>query len=123
MSVRFKVDENLPVEVAELLSAHGHDASTVAAQGWTGVTDAALWPQVQEERRWLITADKGFANLRHHPPGSHVGVILLRTHEESRRTYLGLAAIALERLTLDELSGAIVVVTERGIRMRRAQLK
>ena len=123
MTVRLKVDEDLPAEIAELLSSYGHDALTVAAQGWMGMPDAILWPWVQDERRWLITADKGFANLRRYSPGSHAGVILLRAHEESRRTYLSLAGIALERLSLDELTGAIVVVTDRGIRVRRTQLK
>ena len=33
MLVRVKVDEDLPVEVAELFREAGHDASTVAAQG------------------------------------------------------------------------------------------
>jgi hypothetical protein len=49
-------------------------------------------------------------------------VILLRSAEESRRAYLELAAIALERLKLDEIAGAIVVVTYRGVRIRRAPI-
>jgi predicted nuclease of predicted toxin-antitoxin system len=123
MTVRIKVDEDLPRQIADLLISHGHDAATVVGQGWQGVSDDILWPRVQNERRWLITADKGFANLRRHPPGSHAGVILLRAQEESRRTYLELAALALERLKLDELVGALVVVTYRGARIRRAPLK
>jgi predicted nuclease of predicted toxin-antitoxin system len=123
MTVRIKVDEDLPRQIADLLISHGHDAGTVVGQGWQGVSDDILWPRVQNERRWLITADKGFANLRRHPPGSHAGVILLRAQEESRRTYLELAALALERLKLDELVGALVVVTYRGARIRRAPLK
>jgi hypothetical protein len=69
-----------------------------------------------------MTADKGFADLRQYPPGSHAGVILLRSQEESRRAYLELATIALERLKLDELAGAVVVVTYRGVRIRRAPI-
>lgn len=111
MSARAKIDEDLPRQIADLLIAHGHDAATVVGQGWQGVSDEVLWPRVQDERRWLITADKGFADLRRHPPGSHAGVILLRPQEESRRAYLELAAIALARLKLDELAGAVVVVT------------
>ncbi len=106
-----------------MLISHGHDVATVVGQGWQGVSDDVLWPRVQNERRWLITADKGFANLRRHPPGSHAGVILLRAQEESRRTYLELAALALERLKLDELASAVVVVIYRGVRIRRAPLK
>jgi predicted nuclease of predicted toxin-antitoxin system len=123
VNVRIKVDEDLPRQIADLLISRGHDAATVVGQGWQGVSDDVLWPRVQNERRWLITADKGFANLRRHPPGSHAGVILLRAQEESRRTYMELAALALERLKLDEIPGALVVVTHRGVRIRRAPIK
>jgi predicted nuclease of predicted toxin-antitoxin system len=95
VSARVKVDEDLPRQIADLLAAHGHDAATVVGQGWQGVSDDVLWLSLQNERRWLITADKGFADLRRNPPGSHAGVILLRSHEESRRAYLEIATIAL----------------------------
>ena len=120
---RVKVDEDLPRQIAGLLVARGHDATTVAEQGWQGTPDDILWSRIQNERRWLMTADKGFADLRRYPPGDHRGVILLRSQEESRRGYLELAAIALGRLDLDELAGAVVVVTRRGVRTRRAPRK
>ncbi|MFZ0890077.1 MAG: DUF5615 family PIN-like protein [Candidatus Binataceae bacterium] len=122
MSARVKIDEDLPRQIADMVAARGHDAATVVGQGWQGASDHDLWPRVQRERRWLITADKGFADLRRHPPGSHAGVILLRAQEESRRAYLELARIALERVRLDEIAGAVVVVTYRGVRIRRAAI-
>ena len=123
MIAHVKIDEDLPRQVADLFSEQGYDAATVMGQGWMGVSDDDLWPRVQDEGRWLITADKGFADLRAHPAGSHAGVILLRAPEESRRAYLELAAIALDRLKLDDLAGAVVVVTYRGVRIRRAPRK
>lgn len=120
MTVPFKIDEDLPRQIADLLNARGHDAATVVGQGWQGMPDEILWPRVQQESRWLMTADKGFADLRQYPPGTHAAVILLRSQEESRRAYLELATIAIERLKLDEIAGAVVVVTYRGVRMRRA---
>jgi predicted nuclease of predicted toxin-antitoxin system len=122
VSVKVKVDEDLPRQIADLLIAFGHDATTVVEQGWQGLSDEALWPRVQHEGRWLITADKGFADLRQHPPGSHAGVILLRAREESRRAYLELAASALDRIKLDDAAGAVVVVTDRGVRIRRVPI-
>ena len=119
MSIRVKVDEDLPRQVAELFSACGHDAVTVVMQGRQGLADEALWPRVQQEERWLVTADKGFADLRVYPPGSHVGVLLFRLDEESRRGYLELTQTALDRLSFEELTGSIIVVTHRGIRMRK----
>ena len=120
MIARVKIDEDLPRQIADLVADRGYDAATVVGQGWQGVPDDDLWPRVQDERRWLITADKGFADLRLHPAGSHAGGILLRAVEESRRAYLELAAVALDRLRLDDLAGAVVVVTHRSVRIRRA---
>jgi predicted nuclease of predicted toxin-antitoxin system len=114
-----KVDENLPNEIAELLNRHGCDALTVGDQGWKGMADDELWGRVQGEQRWLVTADKEFADLRRCPPGSHAGLILLRSSEESRADYLRLAGVVLERVKLNQVSGAVVVVTARGVRVRR----
>jgi predicted nuclease of predicted toxin-antitoxin system len=118
--VRLKVDENLPNEIANLFNDDGHDAVTVADQGWEGLADDELWQHIQTEGRWLVTADKEFADLRRFPPGTHTGVILLRLTKETRRDYARIAEVALHQVELDEIAGAIIVVTERGVRVRRA---
>jgi predicted nuclease of predicted toxin-antitoxin system len=120
VGARFKVDEDLPRQIAEMLNANGHDARTVLEQGWKGASDDVLWRRIQAEGRCLITADKGFADLRRYPPGTHAGVMLMRSAEENRRSYEKLVATALTRLKFDEIAGAVVVVTHRGIRIRRA---
>lgn len=119
MTTHIKVDEDLPALIADMLNARGHNAVTVLQQGWQGIADDELWVRVQAERRWLITADKAFGDLRRHPPGSHAGVILLRASEQSRRAHLELAATAVDRLDLNELAGSVIVATERGVRIRR----
>lgn len=55
MSARVKIDEDLPQQIADMMAARRHDATTVVGQGWQGTSDADLWPRVQGERRWLIT--------------------------------------------------------------------
>ena len=64
MPPQVKVDEDLPAEVAELCAAAGYPATTVRAQGWSGLQDAPLWARIQAEGRWLVTADKGFGDVR-----------------------------------------------------------
>lgn len=120
MAARLKVDENLPSEIAELLNAQGFDAVTVLDQGWAGAADDDLWRLIQNERRWLVTADKGFADIRLYPPGTHAGVILLRADEEGLESYLRLATMVVKQLALDEVNGAVIVVTDRSIRIRSA---
>jgi hypothetical protein len=68
----------------------------------------------------FFTADKGFANAREHPPGLHAGVVLFRLPRESRSGYIRLAEFLLAQLQLDEVAGAIVVVSPEAIRVLRA---
>jgi hypothetical protein len=89
-------------------------------QGLQGTPDNPLLSLIQSESRWLITADKGFADLRRYPPGSHCSMILLRVSEQSRRAYMELAGLMLDRVDLDGLGGAVVVATGRSVRIRRA---
>jgi predicted nuclease of predicted toxin-antitoxin system len=120
VAARFKVDENLPDEIAELFVRHGYDAVTVADQGWRGMADHDLWLGIQDESRWLVTADKEFADLRKSRPGTHAGVILLRPLQENRREYSRLVQRVIDDVDLDEVAGAIIVVNDRGVRVRRA---
>lgn len=76
--MRIKVDEDLPTQVIRILRARGHDAAGVVEQGMGGWKDLELWQAVQTERRFLVTADKGFGDIRAYPPETHQGVLLLR---------------------------------------------
>ena len=120
MPVSVKVDEDLPGDIAGLCIAVGHDATTVYLQGHSGLPDDQLWPIVQQEQRMLFTADKGFANARVYPPGSHAGVVLFRLPRESRAGYIRLAQFLLAQIKLDDVVGAIVVVSPEAIRVLRA---
>ena len=79
--MRIKVDEDLPAVVGQVLRTRGHDVATVFEEGLGGAKDPDLWRAVQAEGRFLVTADKGFGDLRCYPPGSHAGVLLLRPDE------------------------------------------
>jgi predicted nuclease of predicted toxin-antitoxin system len=120
MPVAVKVDEDLPNDIENVVRAAGHDTITVYAQGHTGMPDEQLWPIVQQEQRMLFTADKGFANARVYPPGTHAGVVLFRLPRESRAGYIRLAQFLLAQVQLEDLVGAIVVVSPDAIRVLRA---
>lgn len=117
--MRIKVDEDLPYSVADLLRRHGHDALTVTDQELRGSTDAALWAVVQTEGRFFITADKGFADVRRHPPGEHAGIMLLRPDEDGIPALQALLAAVLRETDLETLAGTVSVATPRGLRVRR----
>ena len=118
MPPRVKIDEDLPKDVATVFAAAGYETATVYSQGWGGLLDEELWPRVQTEGRWLVTADKAFGDIRTFVPGTHAGVVLFRADDESRRRYLELASAAVRSLRLEDFPGCLLVVTPRGIRIR-----
>ena len=59
--MRFKVDENLPAEVAESLRASGHVADTVEDEGFPGAPDEKVVAASAADGRVLFTLDKGIA--------------------------------------------------------------
>ena len=66
--MKFKIDENLPVEVLDLLNAAGHDALTVLDQNLIGEIDRTIMDVCKQEERALITLDLDFADMRSYPP-------------------------------------------------------
>lgn len=82
--MRFKVDENLPIEVAELLDRAGFNAETAAAEGLAGTDDATVAAACRREGRILVTLDLGFADIRLYPPQSTPGMVVLRLHREDK---------------------------------------
>jgi predicted nuclease of predicted toxin-antitoxin system len=117
--MRIKVDEDLPRLAAQWLRDRGYEASTVRDQEMSGWEDSDLWEAVQSEQRFLVTADKGFGDLRVYTPGTHGGVLLLRPAEDGIRPILELLQLTLKRIDLTELQGSVTVVTPRGLRIRR----
>ena len=74
----FKIDENLPVEVADLLCRVGYDAVAVVEQHLEGASDSDIVSVCQEEGRALITLDTDFADICAYPPAQFPGLIVLR---------------------------------------------
>ena len=107
--MRVKLDEDLPRAAVFLLRSAGEDAQTVHEQGMNGWQDPDLWRAVQTEGPFLITGDKGFADLRSYPPGSHCGVLLLRPDRDGVGPLVDLlknpcCVGEARRLVLDQLS-------------------
>ena len=68
--MRFKIDENLPAEVSELLQASKHDAMTIIDQHMVSELDPRVASVCRFEERALITLDLDFSDIRTYPPTS-----------------------------------------------------
>ncbi|MCY4113992.1 MAG: DUF5615 family PIN-like protein [Chloroflexi bacterium] len=71
--MRFKLDENLPLQLKRHFTESGHDAVTVLDQGMGGATDAEVASVCLGEERILVTQDIDFADIRMYPPGQFPG--------------------------------------------------
>ena len=73
--MRVLLDENLPADLAPDLV--GHQVSTVAAEGWVGITNGELLRRVSGQFDALLTMDK---NRQHQQQiaGLAFGVLLIR---------------------------------------------
>jgi predicted nuclease of predicted toxin-antitoxin system len=116
--VRFKVDQNLPVEVAEALRGAGHDARTVYEQGLGGTLDPRLAEIVRAEARALVTLDVGLGDIRTYPPADYPGLIVLRPPHQDKPTVLRVFTRVLPLLERETLVGRLWIVDERRVRIR-----
>lgn len=115
--MRFLVDESVGPGVARALEVRGHDALSVFDVA-RGALDADVLRRAHDEARILVTADKDFGDWVFRQGARHRGVVLIRLEDERPVAMIG----ALDRLlaeAAEEVPDAFVVVTDRGIRIRK----
>jgi predicted nuclease of predicted toxin-antitoxin system len=88
--MRCKLDENMPVESADLLRTAGRDCATVLDEGLGGAGDPDLGARCRVEGRVLFTLDLDFADIRAYPPSEYVGIVVFRPVKPSRDSILAL---------------------------------
>jgi predicted nuclease of predicted toxin-antitoxin system len=75
--MKCKLDENLGDLGRDLLTASGHDVSTVAMQGLGGSADVALYETCRAEDRVFITLDRDFGEILRFAPEDTAGIAIL----------------------------------------------
>ena len=118
--MRAKLDENLPVEAAELLRAAGWNCDTVHDEGLAGAEDAKVAAASQADARVLFTLDLDFADIRTYPPGDYAGIVVLRPNEPTRRQVLGLMTRVLPVLSAEWIEHRLWIVDPARVRVRGA---
>jgi len=116
--VNFKVDENLPVEVADLLRGVGHDAATVLEQNLGGAADNHLAVVCHQEERAIVTLDLDFADIRTYPPEQFSGIVVLRLGQHDKPHVVQIMRKLLQAVETEPLVGKLWIVDEERIRIR-----
>lgn len=116
--MKFKTDENLPEEAAELLRSAGYDASTILEQSMGGELDPEVASVCRREQRILVTLDLGFADIRTYPPEEYHGLIVLRLRQQDKAHVVGVIEQLLPMLETEQLANRLWIVEEDRIRIR-----
>ena len=116
--MRFKIDENLPIEVAQLLREEGHQASTVLEQGLGGKDDPDIAAICQREELVLVTLDTDFSDIRSYPPEHFSGLIVLRLRQQDKTHVLELIPRLIPMFSAEPLAGRLWIVEEERVRIR-----
>jgi predicted nuclease of predicted toxin-antitoxin system len=110
----------MAVEVASGLVAAGHDAVHTSTYGLSRAGDVDVLARAAEEHRVLISADTDFGGLLASQQAAVPSVLLYRRRTRRRPHELVMILLAnLAAIQEDLERGAIVVIEDHGMRVRR----
>lgn len=79
--MKILVDENIPLMTVGQLRMMGHDVLDVRSTPEQGISDELLWNKTCQEKRLLITTDKGFVSYRN---TEHYGILIVSLRKPDR---------------------------------------
>ena len=116
--MKFKIDENLPVEIAALLRDAGYEATSVVDQGLGGSADPDIAAVCRKENRALVTLDMDFADIRTYPPNQYSGLIVLRLRKQDQPHVVRTVTRLIPVFSTEALHGRLWIVEEDRLRIR-----
>jgi predicted nuclease of predicted toxin-antitoxin system len=121
--VKFLIDNNLSPLLAESLRAAGHDAVHIRDLNMQGAADPVVLERARSDGRVLISADTDFGGLLARSGAKSPAVLLIRRLAGRRAAdQSAIIQANLEPIAEDLADGAIVVIGEDRIRVRRLPL-
>lgn len=117
--MKFLLDESADFPLGAYLKNLGHDVTAIAYEYPRSLKDHDVLAIAHHEQRILITNDRDFGELVFRQQLPHSGVILFRLGAEDLPTKIAWLQHTLTEYT-DQLD-QFLVITERGIRVRRTR--
>jgi predicted nuclease of predicted toxin-antitoxin system len=116
--MKVKLDENMPAALAADLIGLGHDVDTVPDEGLAGQEDGNVWRAAQVARRFLVTQDLDFSDVRAFAPGTHCGLMLVRLRRAGRMAIRARVVQLFKCEAVETWSRCVVTVTGSKLRVR-----
>ena len=116
--MKFKIDENLPIEIAELFEKNGHEATTVFQEQLVGAPDSRIVTVCRNEKRTLVTLDTDFCDIRTYPPKDFEGIVVLRLENQGKPSVLSVVNRLISLFINEPVKGHLWIVEENRVRIR-----
>ena len=116
--MQFKIDENLPLEIADLIVGASYDAKTVNDQQLQGIKDPILIDVCRTEHRVLVTLDTDFSDIRAYPPEEFTGIIVLRVGSQAKNHVIKVFRSIMPLIGREPLIQHLWIVEETKVRIR-----
>jgi predicted nuclease of predicted toxin-antitoxin system len=108
--MKILVDENIPLLTVEQLRKMGHDVCDIRGTSEEGISDELLWKKTCEEKRLLITTDKGFASSREK---EHYGILIISLRKPNRHKINQRIVEAVKLFSPKQWPGLLVVMRDK----------
>jgi len=116
--LKFKIDENLPVEFVDVLESSGYVAMTTLEQELNGKVGTVVINKCLEEKFILVTLDLDFADIKLYPPHKYPGIIIIRAKYQDKWHLLEIFKSVIPNFKHDKIKGTLWIVEEKKIRIR-----
>jgi predicted nuclease of predicted toxin-antitoxin system len=120
--MKFKLDENLGYQAANLFAKLGHRVETVRQENLGGAPDSIIFETCIREQSCLVTLDLDFADIVRFPPEATSGVAILRLPKgASVNILLALLSTLLTAVRTQSVAGNLWIVEPGRIRVRESR--
>ena len=106
------VDENIPLASVEQLQQMGHNVLDIRGTAEEGISDELLWNKACQEKRLLITTDRGFAHYR---DMEHHGLLIVALRRPNLLKINERVIEAMKLFSPEKWSGLLVVMRDKAM--------
>ncbi len=116
--MHFKLDENIPLQLGNILKTYNHSVSSVFSEKISGVKDKELLDICNKNNFVLITLDKDFTSVQAYPFQCHKGIVILRLKSQGAISVISAFENFIKTISLERTKNSFIIVEEKNIRIR-----
>jgi len=119
MTVRFFLDENMPMSSAKMLKNLGFEVEHARTAGLKGEPDKEIARYAKEQKAILVTKDLDFGNILLYHEDSHHGLLIIRLpHDYSAKQITDKLKKFIDNIDVEDLVDQITILELGRYRIR-----